>query len=345
MNLEEYVPLPSLVTKKTLVKKSRFPVIDAHNHLDEEFGGGWINRPLSSLLALLDDVNVKVLVDLDGGSSEKILQKHLNQYKQKAPETFRIFGGVDWQKWADYGNRFPEYAAQRIREQVRWGAEGLKIWKDLGLHVRDSDGNLVQVDDPRLQVIWQTAAELNLPVMIHTGDPVAFFDPLDERNERYEELITHPEWHVPSPPYPKFEQVIASFSRLIQQNKDTTFIGAHMAGYAENLRWVGRLLDKFSNLYVDLSGRVAELGRQPYTARRFFIHYADRILFGLDEAPDKLAYQTAYRFLETDDEYFNYSSSVIPPQGRWNIYGLYLPDDVLKKVYFDNAHRALRILQ
>ena len=345
MNLDEYVPLPSLVTKKTLVKRARFPVIDAHNHLDEEFGGGWINKPLASLLALLDDVNVKVFVDLDGSWNEKMLQKHLNHFKQKAPESFKIFGGVDWSKWEGHGNRFPDHAAKRLREQVRWGAEGLKIWKDLGWHIRDAEGKLVQVDDPRLRVIWQTAAELNIPVTMHYGDPVAFFEPLDERNERYEELTAHPEWHVPCPPYPKFEQLTVSFAKLVYENPQTTFIGAHMAGYAENLRWVGKLLDKCPNLYVDISSRIAELGRQPYTARRFFIHYADRILFGLDESPDKIAYQTAYRFLETDDEYFSYAMSLIPPQGRWQIYGLYLPDDVLKKIYYDNAYRALRILQ
>ncbi len=343
MNLEEYHPLPNLQTKNTLIKKARFPVIDAHNHLDDDFGGGWIHKPIAQLLAILDEVNVRVFVDLDGAWGDKILQNHLNKLKQKAPETFRVFCGIDWERWGELGHKFPEWAARQLKLKIGWGADGLKVWKNFGLHVRDQSNMLVPVDDPRLDIIWKTAEDLDIPVMMHTADPAAFFEPLDGQNERFEELSAHPEWHFPSPPYPKFDSLLEGFGRLVEGHPGTTFIGAHMAGYAENLRWVGKMLDRCPNLYVDISGRIGELGRQPYTTRKFMVHYADRILFGLDQGLEKFAYQTTYRFLETDDEYFNYSSGIIPTQGRWFIYGIYLPDDVLKKIYFDNAQKALRL--
>lgn len=343
MQIEDYQPLPSLVTKNTLIKRARFPVIDAHNHLDDEFGGSWIHKPISNLLSILDDMNVKVFIDLDGGWGEKTLQVHLDKLKSKAPETFRVFGGIAWEAWENLGKKFPEWAANRLREQVKWGADGLKIWKNLGLNIRDHEGTLVAINDPRLNPIWEAAADLDIPVLIHSGDPVAFFEPFDFRNERWEELNDHPEWHLPSPPFPKFNSIIESFASLIEKHPDITFIGAHMAGYAENLTWVAKLLDRCPNLYVDLSARIAELGRQPYSTRRFFLKYGDRILFGLDKGPVKAEYQTYFRFLETDDEYFNYSTSDIPDQGRWYIYGIGLPDGVLEMVYAANARKVMHI--
>jgi len=195
----------------------------------------------------------------------------------------------------------------------------------------------VAVDDPRLAPIWETAAGLNLPVLIHVADPPAFFKPLDERNERWEELHAHPDWHFPSPPFPPFSAIMTELAHLITHHPRTTFIGAHVGCYAEDLAWVGALLDRCPNFYVDISARLGELGRQPYTARRFFTRYADRILFGTDMSPDLALYRIYYRFLEADDEYFSYSTNEIPEQGRWQIYGLFLPDDVLEKIYFRNA--------
>ena len=205
------------------------------------------------------------------------------------------------------------------------------------MEVQDPDGYLAQVDDARLDPLWETAADLNIPVLIHIADPVAFFDPLDAYNERWEELIAHPDWHFPSPPYPAFTKLIGQFANLILRHPKTTFIGAHVGCYAENLVWVSDLLERAPNFYVDISARISELGRQPYSARRFFLNHTDRILFGTDMGPDLETYRIYYRFLESDDEYFNYGKSEIPGQGRWQIYGLHLPDDVLKKVYSDNA--------
>jgi predicted TIM-barrel fold metal-dependent hydrolase len=284
-------------------------------------------------------------VDLDGGWGEEILQRHLDHFKAAAPERFCIFGGVNWAAWPEHGDRFGEWAADRLRTQVGWGAQGLKIWKPFGLHVRDQHDVLVRVDDPRLDLLWATAGELNLPVMIHVADPVAFFDPLDEVNERWEELQAHPDWHFPSPPFPAFMTIMHQLANLVTRHPRTIFIGAHVGCYSENLSWVSLLLNQCPNFYVDIGARISELGRQPYSARRFFLRYADRILFGTDLGPDLAGYRLYYRFLETDDEYFNYNADPqgIPGQGRWYIYGLYLPDEVLEKVYYRNAQRVLSL--
>lgn len=342
MLLQNFHPRSQLVAKTTLVAKPRFPVIDAHNHLGESFGDGWDKRPLAELVEQLDQAGVVGYVDLDGGWGEDILQAHLDHFKEPAPERFRIFGGVDWSRWPELGNSFPDYAARRLEAQKAWGAEGVKIWKPLGLHVKDYHGELVKVDDPRLDPIWQAAGELGLPVLAHVADPVAFFDPIDETNERWEELGQHPDWAFTSPPFPSFISILEAFKNLVTRHSSTTFIGAHVGCYAENLAWVGKMLDDCPNYYIDISARLGELGRQPYTARRFFIEYQDRILFGSDMGPDPEAYRLAYRFLETDDEYFNYNPGEIPGQGRWRVCGLYLPNDVLEKVYFKNARSILK---
>lgn len=341
MLLQNFHPQPKLVTRTTPVEKPRFPAFDAHNHLGETFGGGWDGKPLRQLLDLLDEAGVVRYVDLDGGWGEDIFNAHLEAFKAPAPDRFLVFGGVDWSKWPELGDAFPEWAAGRLRVQKERGAEGLKIWKSFGLHVQDQHGALVDVDDPRLVPLWETAGELGLPVVIHVADPVAFFDPLDETNERWEELGQHPDWHFPSPPFPPFLHIVEGLAALVARHPRTTFIGAHVGCYAENLAWVGALLDRCPNFYVDISARIGELGRQPYTARRFFLQYADRILFGSDMGPSPEAYRVIYRFLETDDEYFNYNAAPIPMQGRWYVYGLYLPEDVLRKIYFENAERIL----
>jgi predicted TIM-barrel fold metal-dependent hydrolase len=343
MRLADFRPKSQLVTKTTRVVKPRFPVIDAHNHLAEPFGGGWDKKPLAEVLERLDEAGVIQYVDLDGGWGEDLLNAHLDHFKAKAPERFRIFGGVDWSQWVSQGDEFPARAAGRLRVQKERGAQGLKIWKGFGLHVRDHHDELVRVDDPRLIPLWETAGELDLPVVIHVADPVAFFDPLDETNERWEELQAHPDWAFTSPPFPAFMSILEAFARLVARHPHTTFIGAHVGCFAENLSWVSALLDRCPNFYVDISARIGELGRQPYTARRFFMQYADRILFGSDMGPDPESYRIGYRFLETDDEYFNYNPGEIPLQGRWHVHGMYLPDDVLKQVYSENARRILEL--
>jgi len=341
MELSEYLPKSALVVKTTEINQPRFPVIDMHNHLGEMFGGGWDQRPLSELLDVLDRSSVRRLVDLDGGWGEDILYRHLDKFKQAAPERFLVYGGVDWSAWQEQGDHFGEWAAKQLRQQVRRGAQGLKIWKPLGLSVRDHHQELVGVDDPRLDPIWQTAGEMNIPITIHVGDPVAFFLPLNGSNERYEELVHHTDWQFPSPPFPPLETVLNGLWKMVKRNSRTTFIAAHVGCYAENLAWVGAFLEDCPNLYVDIAARVPELGRQPYSSRRFFLKYADRIMFGMDLPANPDSYRIYYRFLESDDEYFDYDISAPPPQGRWRIYGIFLPDEVLEKVYHGNAEKIL----
>ncbi|MCC6259382.1 MAG: amidohydrolase family protein [Anaerolineales bacterium] len=343
MLLKDFRPQSKLVTKTTQVHKPKFPVIDAHNHLGEVFGGGWDKKPLSQLLDLLDEAGVTHYVDLDGGWGEDILDAHLKHFKAGAPERFQIFGGVEWSKWPELGNQFPAWAAKRLIAQKERGAQGLKIWKPFGLHVKDQHGKLADVDDERLSPIWQTAGELGLPVLIHVADPVAFFDPIDETNERWEEVGAHPDWAFTSPPFPPFLHILEGFKNLVTRHASTIFIGAHMGCYAENLEWVGQMLEACPNYYIDISARFGEIGRQPYTARNFFIRYQDRILYGSDFSPKLEAYRLSYRLLETDDEYFNYSVGEIPRQGRFYAYGLRLPDDVLRKIYRENAAKILNI--
>ncbi len=341
MLLEDYRPRSRLVTASTLVERPRFPVIDAHNHLADPFGGGWDRKPLSQLLDQLDAAGVVEYVDLDGGWGEDILHHHLDLFKSKAPDRFRIFGGVDWSQWPVRGDAFPDWVAGRLAAQAQAGAQGLKIWKPFGLLVRDDHDQLVKVDDPRLSPIWDAAGSLGLPVMIHVADPVAFFDPLDQHNERWEELRLHPDWAFPSPPFPAFLEILNGLRTLVRRHGRTTFIGAHVGCYAEDLAWVGAMLDECPNYYIDISARLGELGRQPYTARKFLIQYGDRVLFGSDMGPDPKAYRIAWRFLETEDEYFNYSVGEVPQQGRWHVHGLFLPDDILKQIYAGNARRVL----
>jgi predicted TIM-barrel fold metal-dependent hydrolase len=335
------LPRSQLVLPETVIEHPSFSVVDAHTHLGGQWGGDWLNRPIEGLIDMMDEAGVQTIVDLDGGWSEAILEQHLGAFKAKHPERFMHFGGVDWSQWSVHGDGFGDWAAHRLAVQADRGAQGLKIWKPLGLSVVDDGGTRVTVDDPRLDPIWETAGSLGLPIIIHVGDPIAFFDPLDETNERWDELHAHPEWHFPSPPYPPFLDIVEALARVVERHRETTFIGAHVGCYAENLAWVRSLLDRAPNFYVDISARIAELGRQPRTARRFFIDYADRILFGTDGASGVDDYRLHYRFLETSDEGFDYSVDGEPHQGRWRISALDLPPKVLEQVYCTTSLAAL----
>jgi predicted TIM-barrel fold metal-dependent hydrolase len=229
-----------------------------------------------------------------------------------------------------------------LEASARAGARGLKVWKDLGLGVRDERGQLVLPDDPRLADMWAAAGELGLPVLIHTADPIAFWDPVDASNERVEELAVHPEWAV-GPGMPSFERLMQALEAVVAANPTTTFVGAHVCCCAEDLAWVGRMLRTYPNLLMDFSQRVAELGRQPRAARALFLEHADRVVFGTDELPpDRAAYETYFRFLETADEHFPYSPDPENPwpQGRWYVSALDLPADALQAIYRDNALRV-----
>ncbi len=339
LHLKDYRPDSQLIRPERRVEVPRFPVIDAHNHLGAAFGGGWDAKPVEALLAQLDAAHVVAYVDLDGGWGEEILDQRLRKFKEPFPERFICFGSPEWRRWPEKGKGFGEWTAQNFRKQVARGAQGLKIWKDFGLHVRDETGALVAVDDERLIPLWEAAGELGVPVMIHVADPVAFFQPLDAKNERWEELHAHPDWHFPPGRFPGFDDIISSFERLVRRHSNTIFIGAHVACYAENLGWVDQLLAECPNLHIDFSARIGELGRQPHSARRLLTKHKDRVLFGTDSGPDIEIYHTYFRFLETDDEYFDYDPRNSYSQGRWKISGLQLDNDVLERIYSLNARK------
>ena len=342
--LHEFAPRPALALPQTTVAQPRYPVIDAHNHLGQllpgaSFSGPWAERPVEELLAVLDAAGVRAVVDLDGQWGDT-LRREVARYQERYPDRFAVFSGLDY----DAFSREPDFGAvlaHNLRDAVAAGARGLKVWKPLGLTVRDHAGKLVAPNDPRLDELWATAGELRVPVLIHVADPVAFFAPLDRFNERWEELRRHPDWHFHGPQFPRFETIMEQLADIARRHPDTTFIGAHVGCYAENLNWVGALMDGCPNFYVDIGARLGELGRQPYTARDFFVAHSDRILFGTDAPPNVEVYRLHYRFLESRDEYFNYGLGEVPGQGRWMIYGLYLPDAVLRRVYYENAARLL----
>jgi predicted TIM-barrel fold metal-dependent hydrolase len=347
LRLADWRPEPKLVVPAHRVERARFPAVDAHNHLGRWLSASmgddaeaWTVHDVDALLELMDACNIRAIVNLDGRWGAE-LRANLDRYDGAHPGRFATFCHVDWSSAAasrDVG----DVAAGSLRESVREGARGIKIWKDLGLHVRDDRAELILPDDRRLTPLWDAAADLDVPVFIHTADPVAFFDPVDERNERYEQLLAYPEWSFADPSFPRFERLIESLEKLVGANPSTTFVGVHAGGYAENLSWVGRMLETHANFHVDIAARVAELGRQPRATRDLIVSHPDRVLFGIDEfPPERENYEIYFRFLETRDEHFPHSTEDVPLMGRWAINGLDLPDDVLRAVYAENVFRLV----
>lgn len=363
LTLQEFEPVTTLRVEEHPVERPRFPVFDTHIHL--RFSG----LSAREVVAIMDSVNVRRLVNLEiNWNWGDVLVEQVNMYQQKYPDRFLTAANIDFSGIDDPD--FSDRALSQLEESYRLGARAIKVWRNLGLHVKDSSGKLVPIDDPRLDPLWRRAGELGMPVIFHIADASAFWQPVDEHNERYEEmqarltpysrkwgnrgprfetiagpvpkirLMRHPFLLYYNPyQYPPKNVLIAQRDRVIRRHPETTFIGAHIASYPEDLAFVGRELDELPNLYLDMSHRIPELGRQPYTARAFFLKYQDRITFGLDGPPEIEAYRASFRFLETKDEYFDYPRARSIPQGRWKIYGLGLPDSVLKKIYFENAQR------
>jgi predicted TIM-barrel fold metal-dependent hydrolase len=284
----------------------------------------------------MDECGIERIVNITMHTGEQALEM-IRKFHRVARDRFATYGWMDWSDVQTAG--FFKRSVDRLEQLVEHGACGLKIWKDLGTKVRDADGSLLRIDDERLDPVYEKAGELGVPIMYHIADPDAFFLPIDAANERYEELAAHPEWSYYGSHYGKLE-LLAQRDGVIARHPKTTFVGAHVAEHPEDLAYVTTLLEKNPNLHVDIGARCAELGRQPYTAREFFLKFADRILFGTDLIPEVNMYRLHYRFLETRDEYFEYPSHA-SRQGRWNIYGLHLPDEVLRKVYRENAIRLL----
>jgi len=333
--VEDFLPQSQLVVPEHHVPRAKFPAIDAHNHLGQ-WGGRWAVEDVEALIERMDRCNIKAIVNLDGGTGDQ-LKRNLERYKEPYPDRFAVLMTPDWTLCARPG--WEEELPRQLEEAISAGADGMKIFKELGLRIRDERGELLRVDDERLDPLWAKAGELGVPVLYHIADPVAFFTPLDRFNERWDELHQHPDWSFYHPQYPTFMELMEQQANLLTKHPEVTFQSAHVASYAENLQWVGQLLDAHPNLYVDISERIAELGRQPYTAREWFIKYQDRILFGTDRPPLGPWYEIYFRFLETFDEYFPHGPEQPPRQGRWNIYGVGLPDEVLEKIYHENAEK------
>ncbi len=300
-----------------------YPVIDMHNHLG---GGKQFLTPqrVQRYLTEMNEAGVRTVVNLDGGWGDK-LKETLAALDETHPGRFLTYALINFDNIddADWSQR----EAKRLEESFAAGAKGLKFHKLFGLHYRYKNGKLVQVDDPKLDAVWEMCAKHKRPVVIHIADPAAFFTPLDRYSERWHELNLHPNWLFFGEQFPKREELLDQLHRVIAKHPKTTFVNTHFGNNAEDLGSVADKLNKYPNMFVDIDARISELGRQPYTARKFFLKYQE-------------AYRIYYRFLETDDEYFNCAESH-HLQGFWNIYGIYLPKEVLDKVYRKNAERVL----
>jgi predicted TIM-barrel fold metal-dependent hydrolase len=333
--LKDFQPVSMLHAAEHPVNRAKYYVIDVHNHVNDAQGIDEHMAP-ERVVEIMNNTNVKTVVILTGMWGEK-LQRVIDEMVKPYPGRFLVFSQIDFSK-IDDANFSAEMVAQ-LDDAVKRGARGLKQLKDLGLNVRDKSGRRVAIDDPRLDPIWDECGRLGIPVSIHVSDPEAFFHPVDEKNERYEELTEHPDWSFYGAEIPSKESLLAARDRMFARHPNTTFVALHMANWPENLDYVSHLLDTLPNVMVEFGAREAELGRQPRRAREFFLKYQDRIMFGTDNGMDEAMYRNHFRWLETTDEYFDYWG--YPGQGRWKIYGLGLPEGVLEKIYHKNAERIL----
>ena len=329
MGFEEYNPVSTLVVPGGEVLRAKFPFVDIHSH---QFR--MASQDLSELVQPMDAMNMAVMVNLSGGSGAN-LKKMIANVQEHYPNRFAVFANVDFDRVGEPD--WAENAVKQLEMDVANGAQGLKIYKSLGLRNRDLRGERIAVDDARLDPIWEKCGELKIPVLIHSADPKSFWDPMDARNERWLELKTRPDRKRSATDPAPWEQIIAEQHRMFARHPNTYFINAHMGWFANDLGKLSELLDALPNMYVGIGAIIAELGRQPRNARAFFMAYQDRILFGKDSwQPNE--YPTYFRVLETDDEYFPYYKKY---HAFWAMYGLDLPDEVLKKVYYKNAIKLL----
>ncbi|HLZ16773.1 MAG TPA: amidohydrolase family protein [Cyclobacteriaceae bacterium] len=328
MDFEEYDPPSSLVVEEHHLTKSKFPFIDIHNHQ-----GNMNSADLSGLAAEMDKLNMTVMVNLSGrgfGGSADHLQKSLENINKNFPKRFVLFTNISF---ADIDK--PDWTANTVRQletDVKLGAKGLKIYKTLGMFAKDKSGKRVHIDDPRIDAVWDKCGELGIPVLIHAADPRQFWQSIDKNNERWLELKLHPGRRHDTDSV-KWESIIAEQHRMFRKHPKTKFIDAHLGWYGNDLKKLGQLLDQMPNVYTEIGAVIAELGRQPRAAKAFLTKYQDRVLFGKDSwVPEE--YETYFRVLETEDEYFPYHKRY---HAFWRMYGIGLPDEILKKIYYKNA--------
>jgi predicted TIM-barrel fold metal-dependent hydrolase len=354
--IEQFEPRSMLHVHESSVPRARFPLIDFHAHLtwSGELTGREevkFNATNEELLALMDRKNIRAMVNLTGGYGNGLLES-IRKLHTPHPDRFIVFTEPWWSKIQEPS--YPKFQAEQIEIASKAGARGVKVLKTLGLYLREqvTTGKLVTVDDRRFDAMWEAAGGLKLPIAIHTSDPEAFFLPIDPFNERWEELHAHPDWSFHGRDFPSNRELQEARRRVMSRHPRTTFVCLHVAD-AEDLDYVSGCMDSHPNMAVEIGARIGELGRQPRAAKKFFDKYQDRIVFGTDAVPkgvefpqqlfcDEL-YEIYYRFLETEDEYFDYAPAKIPPQGGWRIYGLGLSEQILRKVYWENAAQLLQL--
>ncbi|MFT4855004.1 MAG: putative TIM-barrel fold metal-dependent hydrolase [Algoriphagus sp.] len=325
MDVEEYDPVSTLIVPEHPLTRAKFPFIDVHNHQ-------WIMpiQDLEDLVMEMDSLNMGVMVNLSGFRG-KILEWSLDNVAENYPARFAVFLNLNFENLDDSG--WPEEPLLMLEEGVKQGVKGLKVYKELGLNEQDNNGNRIPVNDPRLDPIWAKCGELGIPVLIHSGEPNSFWKPKDKFNERWLELKQYPGRYRNPENLPSFDSVMAEQHAVFRKHPNTKFINAHLGWYGNDLKKLGELMNEFPNMYTEIGAVLAELGRQPKAARAFFIAYQDRILFGKDTYKME-EYYTYFRVLETEDEYFDYYRK---RHANWKMYGLGLPDSVLRKVYYKNA--------
>ena len=335
LSVEKYTPRSTLVVPQHPVQKAKYPVIDVHSHHGPGLSAGrWL-----AIVAEMDVLNLQVLVNLSGGSGDTLRRSLESIQASEHPERMVFFANVDFSREVTKG--FGRRAAAQLERDVTAGAVGLKVFKNLGLTVRGGLGQRVAIDDPELDPIWEMCARLNIPVLIHSGEPSEFFEPVDRYNERWLELMVRPGRRLPSDRYPSFETIIGERDRMFERHPETRFIAAHMGWHANDLGRLGSLLDRLPNVFVETGAILYELGRQPLNASAFFGAYSDRVLFGKDSyVADEFPYY--WRTFETRDEYFDYYRRY---HAFWKLYGMGLSDDVLRKVYYENALRVVPGIQ
>jgi predicted TIM-barrel fold metal-dependent hydrolase len=329
LTYEEYEPKSTLIVTEHKTPRSKFPFVDIHSHhstLTPEY--------VDKLIREMDSINLQVMVNLSGGSGERLKQT-VQAMKGRYPDRFVVFANLTFDDLNEpgYGKR----AAARLDQDFKNGAQGLKIFKNYGMDLKYKNGNRVKVDDPEFDPVWDKCAELKIPVLIHTAEPSAFFLPIDKYNERWLELKQFPQRARPPEKYPPFETLMEERNHMLAKHPGTKFILAHLGYHGNDLARLGRLFDAYPNAYVDIAAVLAELGRQPYTARDFLIKYQDRVLFGKD-IYEPSEYMQYFQVMETRDDYIEYYRR---RHAFWRIYGLNLPDDVLKKIYYKNAEKLV----
>ncbi len=329
ISFEDYNPKSTLVVSSNEIKRSKYPFIDIHNHQFD-----MPVKDLSDLVSEMDSLNMAFMVNLSGFRGQ-YLKMCLDNIKKNAPERLGVFVNLNWENIDS--DTFLENNIKILRDAKKDGAIGLKVYKSLGLTDKDSSGNRIAINDPRIDPIWEECGKLGFPVLIHSADPALFWKPKDKNNERWLELKQKPNRYRNPDLFPSFESIIAEQHNVFEKHPKTTFINAHLGWMGNDLDRLSSHLDKYPNVVTEIGAVLAELGRQPKRARKFFIDHQDKILFGKD-AYNQQEYYTYFRVLETEDEYFDYYRK---RHAFWKMYGLGLPDSILKKVYYKNALRIL----